>query len=152
MESLPFVLWFTLIHTVAYVLAGVVALSISKDLYEHRNRHLDFLRDMGDADENRKVQRAFLPAQLVRGVLMGLVLVPIVGALGEMTTVLRFGFLAALTFVYLEVASSIPFPTNIEGRVYLKDRYRSFPSVWKLYLEAVLYSVMLAGALTWLLS
>jgi hypothetical protein len=152
MESLPFVLWFTLIHTAAYVLAGVVALSISKDLYEHRNRHLDFLRDMGDEDENRKVQRAFLPAQLVRGVLMGLVLLPIVGALGEMTAVLRFVFLAALTFVYLEVASSIPFPTNIEGRVYLKDRYQSFPSLWKLYVEAVLYSVLVAGAVTWLLS
>jgi hypothetical protein len=152
MESMAFVLWFTLIHTVAYVLAGVVALSISKDLYEDKARHLDFLRDMGDADENRKVQRAFLPAQLVRGVLMGLVLVPIVGALAEMTVALRFGFLAALTFVYLEVASSIPFPTNIEGQVYLKDRYRSFPSVWKLHLEAVLYSAMLAGAVTWLLA
>jgi hypothetical protein len=152
MASPLFVLWFTLIHMVAYVLAGVIALRISKDLYEHRNRHLDFLRDMGDAEENRKVQRAFLPAQLVRGLLMGLVLLPIVGALGEMTAALRFTFLAALTFVYLEVASSIPFPTTIEGRVYLKDRYRSFPSVWKLYLEAALYSALLAGAVTWLLS
>jgi hypothetical protein len=143
--------WFTLIHTVAYVLAGVIALSISKDLYAEKGRRLDFLRDTADERENRLVQRSFIPAQLVRGVLLSVVLFPILGALGEMSVALRFVFLASLTFVYLEVASSIPFPTNIEGWVYMKERYRSLPSVWKLYLEAVLYSLLLAGGVSFLL-
>lgn len=150
----PYVLFaagFTAIHAAAYVLAGVVALAISKDLYAEKDRVLDFLHDMSDPSESRHVQRTFLPAQLVRGLLLAVVLFPVLGALGEMSFALRATFLASLTFVYLEVASSIPFSTNIEGYVYMKARYRRLPAVWKLYLEAVLYSLLLGVAASWLL-
>ncbi|MDZ7801480.1 MAG: hypothetical protein U5K81_11905 [Trueperaceae bacterium] len=148
---LLFAVGFTAIHAAAYVLAGVVALAVSKDLYAAKDRVLDFLHDMSDPVESRHVQRTFLPAQLLRGLLMAVVLFPVLGALSEMSFALRTVFFASLTFVYLEVASSIPFSTNIEGYVYMKARYRRLPSVWKLYLEVILYSLLLGFAASWLL-
>lgn len=150
MAYLQFTLWFTVVHAAAYVVAGVISLAFSKDLYAQKGRTLDFLRDMNDPHESGHVNRTFLPAQIVRGVLMSVVLYPILGALGDMSVALRFVFLASLAFIYLEVASSIPFPTNVEGYVYLRDRYRGIPAVWKLYFEAILYAVLLAGPVAWL--
>lgn len=152
MEYVLFSLWFTLVHTGAYVLAGVIALALSRDLYAERDRVLDFLRDMSNPSENAHVQRTFLPAQLARGVLLSVVLYPVLGTLTEASFAVTFGFFASLTFVYLELASSIPFSTNIEGFVYLRQRYWKVPSRWKLYLEAILYSVLLGLAMAWILS
>jgi hypothetical protein len=44
MAYVLFSLWFTLLHTAVYTIAGAIALRISKDLYEEKNRLLDFLR------------------------------------------------------------------------------------------------------------
>jgi hypothetical protein len=144
MSYLTFTLWFTIIHTAAYILAGVIALKISKDIYESKERYADFLRDMGDPAESKHVQKTFIPAQLVRGVIMSLVLYPVLGALGEISYIGRFFFFAGLMFVYTEISSAVPFPTNIEGFVYMKQKYMQGKKILKFWLEIVLYSIIFA--------
>ena len=62
MEYFMFTLWFTVIHTVCYTLAGAIALRISRDIYEGKARMMDYLRDMNDKEESFHVQKWFLPA------------------------------------------------------------------------------------------
>lgn len=123
MEYLFFSVWFTLIHSAVYTAAGALALRLSKDLYEEKKRLLDYLNDMSVEAENKHVAKWFLPAQLLRGLLMSVVLYPILGLLGDLSFGLRFAFLAGLMFFYTDLASAVPFPNNIEGFVYLKKRY-----------------------------
>lgn len=144
MSYLTFTFWFTIIHTIAYTLAGVIALKISKDIYESKERYADFLRDMGDPAESKHVQKTFIPAQLVRGVIMSLVLYPVLGALGEISLIARFFFFAGLMFIYTEISSAVPFPTNIEGFVYMKQKYIQGNMIWKFWLEIIIYSVIFA--------
>lgn len=144
MIYLAFTFWFTIIHTVAYTLAGIIALKLSKKIYESKERFADFLRDMGDPAESKHVQNIFIPAQLVRGVIMSIVLYPILGALAEISFSARFFFFAALMFVYTEISSAVPFPTNIEGLVYMKQKYMQGAMIWKFWLEIIIYSVIFA--------
>jgi len=106
---------------------------------------------MGDARESASVQKLFLPAQLLRGVLMSLVLYPLIGLLGQVPIAGRFAFFFGLFFICTDFASAIPFPNNIEGFVYYKERYKRKDSFWKLYVETGIYSVLLAGSVSWFL-
>ncbi len=142
MGYLMFSFWFMVIHTAAYVAAGVIALKISKDIYEGKGRFADFLRDMSDPGESKHVQKFFLPAQLLRGLLMSIALYPVLGLLGDLSFGLRFLFWAGLMLIYTEISSAVPFPTNIEGFVYMKHRYLKTPKIWKFWLEIIIYSVL----------
>jgi len=150
MEYLVFSFWFIVIHTGAYTTAGLIALKISKDIYAGKDRFADFIRDMSDPNESKHVNRLFIPAQLVRGLLMSIVLYPVLGLLGDLSFGLRFLFLAGLMLIYTEISSAVPFPTNIEGFVYLKERYIKSGAIWKFWLEIIIYSILfglVAGAL-----
>src|SRR6056297_2037817 len=151
MEYILFSLWFTLIHIGAYTIAGMAALNLSRDLYEGEKRLLDFLSDMSEGGENTRVKRLFLPAQLLRGVLMSLVLYPVVPLLGGISFGGRFAFLLGLMFIYTDFAGAVPFPHNIEGWVYMRSRYLRKDRLWKLYFEILIYSLLFAGLTAWLL-
>jgi hypothetical protein len=151
MQYILFSLWFILLHTAIYTIAGAIALRISKDLYEEKNRLLDFLRDMSVESENKYVAKRFFPAQILRGLLMSIVLYPILGFLGEMHILLRMAFFGTLMYIYTDIASAVPFPHNIEGFVYLKERYRKKGFTWKLHLEILLYSILFGILAGWLL-
>lgn len=145
MEYILFSLWFTLVHTGTYTLAGMAALNISRDLYEGEQRLLDFLIDMSEG------KTLFLPAQLLRGLLMSLVLYPVMPLLGDISFAARFAFFFGLMFIYTDFAGAVPFPHNIEGFVYMKSRYLQKKMVWKLYFEIIIYSLLFAFFVAWLL-
>ncbi len=151
MSALLFVLGFALVHAVAYTVAGAIALSFSRDLYAEKERVLDFMRDMNDDAESTHVKRWFLPVQLVRGVLLAVVLLPILGLLGEATFLARFAFLFGAAVLWMDVASSVPFPNTLEGAVYLKPRYLRLSRRGKLYAETLLYGLLFAAPVAWLL-
>ncbi|MFP4013415.1 MAG: hypothetical protein ACLFVQ_04965 [Chitinispirillaceae bacterium] len=151
MKYVAFSFWFMIIHTAAYTIAGVLALHISKDLYKERERLFDFLRNMSDKNESGHVQKYFLPAQLLRGVLMSVVLYPVIDMLGQLSFGLRSAFLFGLMFIFTDLASAVPFANNIEGLVYFKDRYLKKNLFWKLYLETAIYSVLFAFLAGWFL-
>jgi hypothetical protein len=151
MQYLIFSFWFTVIHAGAYVLAGLIALKISSNIYRGENRHADFIRDMSDPVESKHVQKFFFPAQILRGVIMSIVLYPIIGSLADISFGSRFLFLAGLMFIYTEISSAVPFPTNIEGFVYMKERYLKSGAVWKFWTEITLYSVLFGLFAAWFL-
>lgn len=146
-----FSLGFTLIHMGVYTFAGAMILKISKEVYEGKGRLMIYLRDMSDQQERRQVEKMFLPAQLLRGILMSLVLYPILPALGELSFALRFAFFGGLMFIFTHLSSASPCPDNVEGYVYLKERYFSKTAFIKFQGEMLLYSVMFAGLAAWLL-
>ncbi|MDG6222058.1 MAG: hypothetical protein IAX21_08105 [Candidatus Bathyarchaeota archaeon] len=150
-EYIMFSFWFIVIHTGAYTIAGMIALKISGNLYEEKNRVMDYLRNMSDEKESKHVNKYFIPAQLIRGLLLSVVLYPILGLLGEITFPLRFAFLSGLMFIYTDFASAIPFSNNIEGFVYMKKRYLKMDSFWKLYLETIMYSLIFGFLAAWYL-
>lgn len=148
---LIFSFWFIIIHTFSYTFAGALALRISSDLYEEQKRLIDYVRDMSVESDKSHVEKWFLPAQIVRGLLMSMVLYPILGSLGETSYFLRVIFLSSLMFVYTDVGSAIPFPHNIEGLVYMKPKYLNRRAMGKLYLEMVIYSIVFGLLTGWFL-
>lgn len=142
MEYIKFSLFFTLIHVVSYTIAGVIALKISKDIYETQNRHCNFLRDMSDPEESKHVQNYFLPAQILRGLLMSVVLYPLFSTIGNLSFLLKFIFFGGLMFIYTHIAAVSPFMDNIEGLVYFKKEYLIKNFFLKFQLEMVIYSTI----------
>ena len=151
MEYIKFSLFFMLVHTGAYFIAGMLAYRISRDLYHGENRLLDFLKDMSDSVENARVAKLTLPLQLLRGLVLSLVLYPILGLLGDLSYPLRFVFLAGLMFVYTDFASAVPFPHNVEGVIYMKERYLKKSAFWKLQFEMIIFSILFGSVAAWLL-
>ena len=142
MENLKFILFFTLSHIIAYTIAGVIALKISKDIYENKNRHCDFLRDMGDKNESSHVNKYFLPAQIMRGILMAAVLLPFLDTILGFDFITKIMFFSVLMFVYTHFAAASPFIDNIEGFVYFKNKYLQKKAFLKFQLEMILYSIL----------
>lgn len=151
MSYMIFSFWFIVIHTVSYVFAGGLALKISNNLYKEKERIIDYVRDMSDESESKHVEKWFLPAQLVRGLLLSIVLYPIVGMLGEISFVMRFLFFSGLMILFTDVASAVPFPHNIEGMVYMKQKYIKKEAVGKLYFEIFIYGIVFGLLASWLL-
>lgn len=142
MEYLTFSLVFVVSHAVAYTVAGSIALSFSKDIYKTKERYATFLRDMSEKAESRHVSRWFLPAQIVRGVLMSLVLFPLLPSIAAQSFGLNIAFFSGLMFVYTHLAAVSPFMDNIEGLVYFKKSYLAKKSFVKFQAEMVLYSLL----------
>ncbi len=65
-----FVVGFAIIHTVAYTVAGVIELQFADYIYGGEERRVDFVRDMTIPEESTRIGFMFLPAQLVRGILI----------------------------------------------------------------------------------
>lgn len=151
MRYMVFGAGFAVIHAVAYSLAGAIALRISGDIYNDETRLMSYLRDMSDPLERKHVERWFFPAQLVRGTLLALILLPILAALDELSFVLRFLFFFGFLFVGTHFASAAPCPDNIEGLVYMRPQFLRGGSMLKFQFEMVLYSLTVAGMVAWLL-
>jgi hypothetical protein len=124
---------------------------VSKDLYEDKNRLLDYLRDMSDENESKYVSKWFFPIQLLRGLVLSIVLYPILALLGELSFGLRFTFFSGLMFFYTDFACAVPFPNNLEGFVYMKKRYVKKEFFGKLYLEMIIYSLLFGLLVSWFL-
>jgi hypothetical protein len=142
MEYLKFSLLFTLVHALAYTIAGAIALGFSKDIYETKDRHATFLRDMSNEEESRHVSRYFLPAQIVRGLLMSLVLLPLLPSITALSFGVKVAFFSGLMFIYTHLAAVSPFLDNIEGLVYFKEKYLVRKFFLKFQVEMILYSVL----------
>lgn len=146
-----FSLWFIFIHTVSYIFAGAIALKISNNLYEEKERIIDYVRDMSDESERKHVEKWFIPAQIIRGLLLSLVLYPLVGLLGDLSFLSRFVFFSGLMILFSDVAGAVPFPHNIEGMVYMKQKYMKKEAVGKLYFEILIYGIVFGLLASWLL-
>ena len=142
MSPIKFILWFELAHIVAYIVTGVIALSISKDIYEDKDRLCTFMRDMKNPKENKGIGMLFIPAQILRALLMSLVLLPVVDYLITFSFFQQFIFFSSLMFIFTHIAAVSPFIDNIEGLVYFKKEYIKKGTFIKFQLEMIIYSVI----------
>lgn len=148
MIYVKFILLFMIAHTVSYTVAGAIALKFSKDIYESKNRLCHFLNDMGLKEERKHVEKYFLLAQIVRGLLMGVVLLPLFTAIENLIFILQFIFFVTLMFVYTHISSAAPFLDNIEGYVYFKKEYLQKKSILKFQFEMIMYAVLFGFIIT----
>ena len=151
MQYITFSFWFTLIHVISYMVAGMLALQISKDIYDGKNRLMDYHRDMSNPNESSHVHKWFIPGQILRGILMSVILYPILFQLGELSIGMRFIFFTGLMFIYTHFACAAPCPDNIEGLVYMKERYIKKLSFFKFQFEMVIYSLLLGFLVSYFL-
>lgn len=150
-DYLIFIIGFIIIHTLAYIVAGAIALKMSGDLYREQARVMDFNRDMSNKRESSHVEKYFIPAQIIRGLLMAIVLIPIVNLLGGISFIPRFAFLAGIMIIYADLACANPFSHNIEGFVYMKERYLDRKILPKLYFETFTHGILFGILSAWLL-
>jgi len=142
MSPIKFILWFELANIVAYIVTGVIALSLSKDIYEDKDRLCTFMRDMKNPKENKRIGMLFIPAQILRALLMSLVLLPVVDYLITFSFFQQFIFFSSLMFIFTHIAAVSPFIDNIEGLVYFKKEYIKKGTFIKFQLEMIIYSVI----------
>lgn len=151
MSCFKFILFFVLAHMVSYTIAGVIALAVSKDIYESDHRHCDFLRDMSDPEESKAVSVFVFPAQFLRGLLMAVVLLPLLGPITELSFIKTFLLFAGLMFIYTHLAAVSPFIDNIEGQVYFKESYLVRKYFLKFQFEMVLYTLFFGLSISYLI-
>lgn len=151
MIYVKFVLLFTISHVFSYTVAGSLSLKFSKDIYESKGRLCHFLRDMADPKERQHVEKYFLPAQIIRGFLMGVVLLPLLSSIKNLVFITQFTFFCSLIFVYTHISSASPFIDNIEGQIYFKEEYLLKKAFLKFQIEMVIYAVLFGFIMTLLL-
>lgn len=148
MIYIKFIMLFIIAHVVSYTVAGNIVLPFSKDIYEHKDRVCDFLRNMADSKERKHVEKHFFPAQILRGFLMGIVLLPLLSDIKNHTFITQFIFLGSLMFIYTDISSASPFISNIEGQVYFKKEYLVKGFFFKFQFEMLMYSTLFGLIMT----
>jgi hypothetical protein len=115
-----------IVHAITYFIAGALAYEfITKQFYQGDMPTFAFMRSESDSQQWSHVMTWMLPGQLLRGALMGLVLLPFMGLLMRMPLIQKGFVIAALYFVFSHLAAAGPTPSNIEGFIYFKPEFFS---------------------------
>lgn len=120
-----FVLLVAVAHTITYFVAGALAFAtLTHVLYEGADPLFgSYLRTPGKTQLWQHVTTWFLPAQLLRGVLIGLALSPFLPLLRRWPVSKRTVAIAGLYLVTGFWAAALAAPGNIEGLVYLRPAF-----------------------------
>ncbi|MBI5029782.1 MAG: hypothetical protein HZB51_04590 [Chloroflexi bacterium] len=112
-------------HTFSYLLVGAIAYQLFyKPFWEGPSPlYAPFLRTMATPALWEQAMAWQIPGQLLRGLLMALVFIPILPAMKEISFARRYTFVAGLFFVFAHLAASAPSPANIEGALYLRPEF-----------------------------
>jgi hypothetical protein len=112
----------SVVHTVTYFIAGAMAYQLlTKQFYEGPNAiFTSFMRTPAEPDSWHHVMRWFIPAQILRGILMALALLPFYELMLKWSYRKRFFALASLYLVFGCWACAVAAPGTIEGFVYNK--------------------------------
>ena len=138
---------FVLSHTLSYLIVGAIAYQLFyKPFWEGPNPlYAPFLRTMADPALWEQAMAWQIPGQLLRGLLMALVLIPVLPKLEEISFTQRYVFIAGLFFVFTHLAATAPSPANIEGAIYMRPEF-VLPAFWACQPEIIAHS-LLAGFL-----
>ena len=144
-EHIRFLMVVILSHTFAYLVAGGISYQlITKPFWEGPNPLLSaYLRTPGNAELWNFAMTWQVPAQLLRALLLGLALLPLLDTLKAWSLLKCFTFLSVLLFVFTHFASAAPSPANLEGLVYIKPEFVKL-GFFAMQVEMILYS-LLAG-------
>ena len=124
-STVSFVVLVAVAHAVTYLVVGAVAFAaLTHVLYEGEEPLFgSYLRTPGETGLWTHVTTWFLPAQLLRGGLIGLALVPFLPSLRASSVAWRVLALAGLYLVIGFWAAAVAAPGNIEGLVYLRPEF-----------------------------
>ena len=120
-----FLLLVAVAQAISYFVVGALAFAtLTHGLYEGANPLFgSYLRTPGESELWQHVTTWFLPAQLVRGALIGLVLCPFLPLLRRWSVSKRMAAVAGLYLVIGFWAAAVAAPGNIEGLVYLRPEF-----------------------------
>lgn len=120
-----FVLLVAIAHAITYFLVGALAFAtLTHGLYEGADPLFgSYLRTPGEIQLWQHVTTWFLPAQLLRGVLIGLALSPFLPSLRRWSVWQRTVAIAGLYLVIGFWAGAVAAPGNIEGLVYVRPEF-----------------------------
>jgi hypothetical protein len=120
-----FVLLVTIAHAVTYFAVGALAFTVlTHGLYEGADPLFGaYLRTPGEPELWQHVTAWFLPAQLFRGLLIGLALSPFASLMRSWSVARRVVAIAGLYLVLGFWAAAVAAPGNIEGFVYLRPEF-----------------------------
>lgn len=120
-----FALKLVISHTVTYFVVGAIAYQLlTKPLYIGEQAVMStFMRTEAEPELWRHVMVWFLPAQILRGLLMALALYPFLDTLVSWNWAKRFLAIAGIYLVFGFWASTPAAPGTIEGLVYLRPEF-----------------------------
>lgn len=120
-----FVLLVAVAHAVTYLVIGALAFAtLTHGLYEGaRPLFGSYLRTPGETQLWQHVTTWFLPAQLLRGAVIGLALSPFLPLLRSWSVPRRTIAVAGIYLVIGFWAAAVAAPGNIEGLVYLRPEF-----------------------------
>jgi hypothetical protein len=115
----------SVVHAATYFLVGAMAYQLlTKHFYEGPDPlFARFMRTPAEPDAWAHVMRWFLPAQLLRGALMGLALAPFLETLAARPWRRRALALAGVYLVFGFWGTAVAAPGTIEGLVYLRPEF-----------------------------
>ncbi len=133
---------FILGHTVSYLIVGAIAYPLfSKPFWEGPNPlYAPFVRTMAEPALWEQAMAWQIPGQLLRGLLMAFVFIPLLPKLEEISLTRRYAFVAGLLFVFAHLAASAPSPGNIEGALYMRPEFVTV-GFWPSQPEMIAYSL-----------
>jgi hypothetical protein len=120
-----FALLVAVAHAITYLVVGAVAFAtLTHGLYEGADPLFgSYLRTPAEIELWQHVTTWFLPAQLLRGALIGLALSPFAPTLLQRPVRQRAAAIAGLYLVIGFWAAAVAAPGNIEGLVYLRPSF-----------------------------
>lgn len=142
----------TAAHVTTYFLAGAIAYPLlTKEFYIGPNPiFATFLRTEAEPALWSHVVRWFLPAQILRGVLIAGVLYPLFDTLKAWSFGRRFLLLAGLYIVLGFWAATVAAPGTIEGMVYLRPFITTYVHLTvqpEIILQGLGLAALVAGAM-----
>jgi len=122
---IAFVLLVAVAHTLTYFVVGALAFAtLTHVLYEGADPLFgSYLRTPSETQLWQHVMTWFLPAQLVRGALIGLALSPFLPSLRRWSVWKVTAAVAGIYLVFGFWAAAVAAPGNIEGLVYLRPEF-----------------------------
>jgi hypothetical protein len=142
----------TAAHVTTYFLAGAIAYPLlTRDFYTGPNPvFASFMRTEAEPELWSHVVRWFLPAQILRGLLIAGVLYPLLDTLKSWSFGRRFLLLAGLYIVLGFWAATVAAPGTIEGMVYLRPfitPYAHLAVQPEIVLQGLALAFIVAGAM-----
>ena len=149
-KFLAFALKFAVAHTVTYFIVGALAYQfLTRELYEGPNPiFATFMRTPAEPEVWRHVMIWFLPAQVLRGLLMAAALFPFLDTLLAWGAGKRFLSLAGLYLIFGYWASAVAAPGTIDGVVYMRPEITTRAHLL-VQPEILLQGVALAAWVSW---
>ena len=152
LKRVLYVLFFMLAHLFTYLVIGSLAyLFITKQFYGAVDPVFSFMRTESQPELWKHVMTWLFPGQVLRGILMGIALLPFMSFFSKISVV-RGGFtIASFYFIFSSLAATSPNVSNIEGLIYLLPEYINLKTFFLTQPEMIIQALALGFLFCWFL-